>query len=241
MALPDDLSTVMTEPKTSHVSDSIILPFVQPEFDPAQYLNTTLPPLSLSPASKHPTAVPLSDLSARTQTLLSQLSAQTSRLSNTLTQLTDDILRTGGRLAYEVELLRGETTGLSELLDERLKADIQRFVPADPTTHASITSNGETTKSNDAENTHDTPATSAPPAADNPEPDHITRLRTLTHVRQRLDSVIQTFNEAMQWPLPPLRTLHLPRLLANLRLRPLLVVRFLCRQRRPRFRRKGAR
>jgi hypothetical protein len=33
-------------------------------------------------------------------------------------QLTDEILRSGGRLAYEVEVLRGETIGLSETLTE---------------------------------------------------------------------------------------------------------------------------
>src|SRR6202012_2923462 len=70
------------------------------------------------------------DLSSQTQDLLSQLNAHTTRLSAILTQLTDDILRSGGRLAYQVEVLRGETIGLTETLTDGLKDDITRFVPS---------------------------------------------------------------------------------------------------------------
>lgn len=120
----------------------------------------------------------LADLSTQTQTLLSQLNAQTSRLSNTLTQLTDEILRSGSRLAYEVEILRGETVGLSDALNEGLKDDVQRFVPEEVD---QLKADNTTTQ----------------------EPEYIARLRTLTLVRLRLDSVIKIFGEAMQWPLAP--------------------------------------
>jgi hypothetical protein len=41
-------STSRIEPRTPHVSDSSIQPFLQPDFDPADYLNTALPALSTS-------------------------------------------------------------------------------------------------------------------------------------------------------------------------------------------------
>lgn len=98
---------------------SILEPFLQPgAFDAADYLNSTLNP-----------KLNLSELSSQTQNLLSQLNAQTSRLTAILTQLTDDILRSGARLAYEVDLLRGEAIGLSEALNEGLQDDIALFVP----------------------------------------------------------------------------------------------------------------
>ncbi|TLD25840.1 hypothetical protein E2P81_ATG09497 [Venturia nashicola] len=148
---------------------SILDPFLQPgPFDAAAYLNATLNP-----------KLNLSELSSQTQNLLSQLNAQTSRLTTVLTQLTDDILRSGARLAYEVHLLRGETIGLSEALNEGLQDDIALFVP-------------ETT---------DSTAENAPPPLD--EPPYITHLRTLTHVKTRLESVIKVFGEAMHWSLPP--------------------------------------
>lgn len=98
---------------------SILEPFLQPgPFDAADYLNATLNP-----------KLNLPELSSQTQNLLSQLNAQTSRLTAVLTQLTDDILRSGARLAYEVDLLRGEAIGLSEALNEGLQNDIALFVP----------------------------------------------------------------------------------------------------------------
>lgn len=96
---------------------SILEPFLQPgAFDTADFLNSTLNP-----------KLNLSELSSQTQNLLSQLNAQTSRLTAILTQLTDDILRSGARLAYEVDLLRGEAIGLSEALNEGLQDDIALF------------------------------------------------------------------------------------------------------------------
>lgn len=108
---------------------SILEPFLHPgAFDAAEHLNSTLNP-----------KLSLSELSSQTQNLLSQLNAQTSRLTAVLTQLTDDILRSGARLAYEVDLLRGEAIGLSEALNEGLQDDIAHFVPetTQPTTEVS--------------------------------------------------------------------------------------------------------
>lgn len=167
--------------------------------------------------------MPLADVSIQAQTVLSQLNAHTTRLTNTLTELTNDILRSGGRLAYEVELLRGETLGLAETLSEGLDDEIAKFVPggvkesiAGPRTTAStsVDSHGAVsyqrrlsvapplaTTAAAAEDTAAPPATAetAPPD----EPPYISQLRTLTLVRSRLDSVIKTFGDAMEFVFPP--------------------------------------
>ncbi|KAF2866869.1 hypothetical protein BDV95DRAFT_583070 [Massariosphaeria phaeospora] len=196
-------------PKSTHVSDPTIAPFLHPTFDPADYLNATLPSLSLSSASSRPLkqglAVSLADLSSQTQDLLSQLNAHTTRLSTILTQLTDDILRSGGRLAYEVEVLRGETIGLTETLTEGLKEDVDKFVPggtsigakeSEDETASPITSPGPTEKA-----THKDDAAENTP--DNTTPEYISQLRILSLVRARLETVIKVFGEAMHWTLPP--------------------------------------
>ena len=72
----------------------------------------------------------LNEVSIQAQTLLSKLNSQTTRLSNTLTQATDEIVRSSGRLAYEVELLRGEAIGLSETLGNDLKKEFEVFTSA---------------------------------------------------------------------------------------------------------------
>ncbi|QDS68107.1 hypothetical protein FKW77_010154 [Venturia effusa] len=157
---------------------SILDPFLQPgAFDAADYLNSTLNP-----------KLNLPELSSQTQNLLSQLNAQTSRLTAALTQLTDDILRSGARLAYEVDLLRGEAIGLSEALNEGLQDNIALFVP------------GTTQPTNENANNPPPPPT---------EPPYITHLRTLTHVKARLESVVKVFGEAMHWTLPPSEISHL--------------------------------
>lgn len=194
------------EPKSAHVTDQFLQSFLSPSFDPAEYLNSSLPPLQSHVSSITPSqegAVPLSELSSQAQGLLSQLSVQTTRMTNTLTQLTDDILRSGSRLAYEVELLRGETLSLSESLTDGLQGDIAKFVPEGLHEQAEGRPNG---------------AMSATPrkASINPEADvqggveegaddpaYITQLKTLTSVRERLDSVIKTFGDAMEFVFPP--------------------------------------
>ncbi|KAH8819984.1 hypothetical protein F5884DRAFT_32623 [Xylogone sp. PMI_703] len=199
------VSNVAVEPKSAHVADPALLPFLHPSFDSAEYLNSTLPQLQQSPTSYGSgEAVPLAELSTQTQTLLSQLSAHTTRLTNTLTQLTDEILRSGSRLAYEVEVLRGETLGLSEALTENLQDDIQRFVPGGISQEAirkdsrAIEANG-----NRRRQSLDSPGEKEATTATISDPPYITQLRTLTLVRSRLDAVIKTFGDAMAWTFPP--------------------------------------
>jgi len=194
---------------SSHVSGPALAPFLESHFDPAEYLNATLPSLSLSSVSSRPfkssNAAPLADLSSQTQDLLSQLNAHTTRLSAILTQLTDDILRSGARLAYEVEVLRGETIGLTDTLTDGLKNDVAKFVPGgiklatdqtgqdvkSPTIAADTMENGEQ------------PGKEAQDEPEDTTPEYISDLRTLTTVRTRLDTVIKIFGEAMHWSLPP--------------------------------------
>ncbi|KAL2818924.1 hypothetical protein BJX63DRAFT_383324 [Aspergillus granulosus] len=187
--------------------------YTNPSFDPVDYLNDVLPPLTLPSQSQSQTSrggVNLTDLSTRVQSILSQTNAQNIRHSTTLTTLTDEILRSGNRLAYEVEVLRGETISLSDLLTEGLAAEIARFTVAagsspESTSEAKpeekATANGEagtSTATGDVREEEDTKRIE--------EPDYISNLRTLNQVRARLEEVVQTFGEAMEWPLPPSET-----------------------------------
>ncbi|KAF2493351.1 hypothetical protein BU16DRAFT_77597 [Lophium mytilinum] len=196
-------------PRSSHVSDPALRPFLQPSFSPADYLNAILPPLAHSSASSRASktsAVSLPDLSSQTQTLLSQLNAHTTRLSTVLTQLTDDILRSGGRLAYEVEVLRGETVTLSEALTDGLQPDISRFLPGGISLEkdaAPEASEEETAVEDDLEDARGETKAPNSKEADADLPPYISQLRTLTLVRDRLDSVIKVFGDAMQWSIPP--------------------------------------
>ncbi|PHH76656.1 hypothetical protein CDD82_3899 [Ophiocordyceps australis] len=175
-------------PKSSHTSDPFLRDFLNPSFDAAAYLNAALPPLAQKPNEiSRSEAVSLAELSAQAQTLLSQLSVQTTRLSNTLTQLTDDILKSGSRLAYEVELLQGETLSLAETLHEKLKDDVEKFVPGglQPDKHDA---HGQDSGEQDV---------------DAEDPEFIKQLQMLSLVRTRLDSVIKTFGDAMDFTFPP--------------------------------------
>jgi len=195
-------------PKSSHVADPTLQPFLAPSFDAADFLNTTLPSLATS-SSQHARSqdVSLAELSTQTQTLLSHLSAHTTRLTNTLTQLTDEILRSGSRLAYEVEVLRGETLGLSEALTEGLQDDISKFMPEGLDGHLARrpSRSAETGGARRRSSTITAPKT---PIEDvqvdqSRDPAYITQLRTLTSVRNRLETVIKTFGDAMSWTFPP--------------------------------------
>jgi hypothetical protein len=95
-----------------------------------------------------------------------------------------------------VEVLRGETIGLSETLSEVLRDDIAKFVP-EPTEERKA----EQAEDADAPNEDETATKEKTP---NPtDPEYITNLRTLNQVRSRLEDVVQTFGDAMEWPLPP--------------------------------------
>ena len=214
------------QPQSEHVADPFLRDFLTPSFDAAAYLNATLPPLQPSPRTSGGQgagqgAVPLAELSMQAQTVLSQLNAHTTRLTNTLTELTNDILRSGGRLAYEVELLRGETLGLAETLSEGLEDDIAKFVPGGirdsvAESRTGVDGHGHGTHSHQRRVSMLAPAGVAIPAAENTtappgpaetpapeEPPYIAQLRTLTLVRSRLDSVIKTFGDAMEFVFPP--------------------------------------
>lgn len=202
MAVSEDKS----EPRSTHVSDQALAPFLQSQFDPAEYLNATLPSLSISSGPSRPlksgNAASLADLSSQTQDLLSTLNAHTTRLSAILTQLTDDILRSGARLAYEVDVLRGETTSLTESLTHGLKGDIEKFLPGGVPITAKPGDEEVKSPTDDAQEPKQPPE-GALDIDDETTPEYISDLRTLTTVRSRLDNVIKVFGEAMHWTLPP--------------------------------------
>lgn len=205
------------KPRSTHLNDPNLQPFLASTFDPTEYLNSTLPYLSIStrsqPSKTHDGAIALPELSAQTQTVVSQLNALTTRLSNTLTQLTDEILRSGSRLTYEVEVLRGESINLSETLTERLTDDVKMFVPnglsvspghlgADATSRTEPTHNRTRSSVQPLEASKDlVPATLQD--QDPTLPPYMTQLRTLSLVKSRLDTVIKIFGDAMDWTLPP--------------------------------------
>ncbi|KAK3315039.1 hypothetical protein B0H66DRAFT_331726 [Apodospora peruviana] len=219
----------VAQAKSAHAADPFLQDFLSPSFDAAAYLNSTLPPLQTSAALSSGTqtkpAVPLAELSLQAQSVLSQLNAHTTRLTATMTQLTDDILRSGGRLAYEVELLRGETLSLAEALTEGLHDDIVKFVPdglqdrnADlriPTTPAAPDTPGFSSSHQRRLSVAATAPPPAPPPGDAEpaagaaeavaptDPSYIAQLRTMTLVRGRLDSVIKMFGDAMEFVFPP--------------------------------------
>ncbi|KAI1279726.1 hypothetical protein F5Y07DRAFT_31864 [Xylaria sp. FL0933] len=216
-------SRALLEPKSAHVADPFLQSFLGPTFNPAEYLNSTLPSLQTSSRNNDPSSVPLAELSAQTQTQLSQLNAHTTRLTNTLTQLTDDILRSGSRLAYEVELLRGETLSLSEALADTLRDDVVKFVPDGLQEQAVETKGGNASGISRSASTRQrgmssataipppaTPAEETAPTATTNEvarnatdPAFISQLQTLTLVRSRLDTVVKTFGDAMEFVFPP--------------------------------------
>ncbi|KAK5998084.1 hypothetical protein PT974_00456 [Cladobotryum mycophilum] len=191
-------------PKSTHTSDDFLRDFLNPAFDPASYLNATLPPLAQKSGGQAPGAVRLAELTSQAQTLLLQLNAQTTRLSNTLTQLTDDILRSGSRLAYEVELLRGEALGLEETMTETLQEEVAMFVPGglkrDEGAKEESKATGGKQQQQQSDGQADGTAKTSPQGED---PAYIKQLQTLTLVRARLDSVIKTFGDAIEFVFPP--------------------------------------
>ncbi|KAI9659188.1 MAG: hypothetical protein M1831_003770 [Alyxoria varia] len=217
---------------TSLASDKSLRPFLASTFDPASYLNSVLPawtPSTTSPASTSQGSYTtsksdhqsLAELNSQTQSLVSQLNAQLSRLSTTLTKLTDEILRCGGRLGYEVEVLRGEAGSLTDTLAESLKDDIAKFVPrglplleahgqdesSGRVRGASLSSRNaeQEAESGDAESSlrasgeHKGEAEKSEVSA----PEYIQKLRVLSTVRDRLDAVIKIFGGATEWVIQP--------------------------------------
>ena len=184
--------TVPSQPSNPHLTDPNLPSFLSASFSPVDYLNKNLPRPSSSKDQS------LSALASQTQSHVSTLNAQTSRLSATLTGLTDDILRASSRLAYEVELLRGEAVSLAETLSSSgdLHESILKFVPAGLETATEKTE------------APPTPAKAKPlPGGEisshHGEPSALPQLRTLLHVRQQLQAAIAQFNLALSFTLPP--------------------------------------
>lgn len=200
--------TIKSQQANPHLADASLRPFLSPSFSPIDYLNATLPS---STATKQQQPAPtFSTIASQTQSHISTLNAQTTRLSATLTGLTDDILRTSSRLAYEVELLRGEALSLADSLSSRgeLQESIQRFVPngLDQVKQSTEPLSSPSKARHDSQ----TPATPSaniaqgrPQDPETSEPEALPRLRTLLHVRAQLQTVIQRFNLALSFPFPP--------------------------------------
>ena len=196
-----------------HLTDPILRPFTASTFSPINYLNTALP--SIASTKQTSGASSLSSITSQTQSHISTLNAQLTRLSQTLTNLTDDILRTSSRLAYEVELLRGEAVSLSDSLSSKgdLHTSIIQFVPSglDETKGAptlpSSPAGGQLPR--DRKDSQQSPSagskenSSPEDSGAATEPEALARLRTLLHVRAQLQRVIQQFNFALSFPFPP--------------------------------------
>ncbi|RKF83506.1 hypothetical protein GcM1_158003 [Golovinomyces cichoracearum] len=197
-------SSLSTEPKSVHLSDPFLRPFLDPSFDPPDYFNNNLPSLhgSKAPFSVK-NSVPLTELAPLSQTAVSQLSANTARLNAVLTQLTDEILRSGSRLAYEVELLRGNTLNLSEALTEVLHDDLARFIPVDLDNDLKKNTEEQKTPTGLPDKLSGTIFNTKSDHPKIQEPPFIQQLRVLTLVRSRLESVINVFDDAMAWSFPP--------------------------------------
>lgn len=200
--------TLTSQQVNTHLTDASLRPFLSPSFSPIDYLNATLP--SSTGTKQQQPAPSLSTIASQTQSHISTLNAQTTRLSATLTGLTDDILRTSSRLAYEVELLRGEALSLADSLSSRgeLREAIQEFVPTGlDQVRQSTDPLPSPSKARHDSRTPATPPTSSGQeqlqAADTSEPEALPRLRTLLHVRAQLQTVIQRFNLALSFPFPP--------------------------------------
>ena len=188
------------------IADSITQKLTSQLFDPVDFLNETLsalPSQSQQMLSKAGRAQQSQEISSQIQVLLSKLSSQNIRYANVLTQLTDEILRSGSRLTYEVEILRGDANGLYDALTNTLQEDVNHFCLANSTQHAvKPTSNGqeETFTINglpDIEKLQDGIDESGP------EPIFISQLRMLGQARNRLEEVTALFGKAMEWPLTP--------------------------------------
>lgn len=181
-------------PNSGLSSDKALRPFLAPLFDPADFLNATLPSWTSTSTTTTQRQSSCASLSEQTQALSSQLNAHLNRLSTTLTQLTDEILRSGPRLAYDVEVLRGDTTTLAETMTQGLRRDVERFAPLE----SEVVGRDAVLSSSGVQSTQ---ATSGPGT-----PDYIDKLHTLSIVRSRLETVIKVFGDAIEWVIPPSET-----------------------------------
>ena len=192
--------------RPNHIKEASLQDFLSPAFSPVDYLNATLPSHPL-PTSTETTPPSLSTLASQTQSHISALTAQSTRLSAILTSLTDEILRTSPRLAYEVELLRGEALSLSDSLSHpgNLHSAISQFVPqnndlSNPPQSDDLPNSDAVKSYSRALESFSAPTTTQPPKGSGPP---LNDLRTLLHVRSLLTAVTETFSLALSWPFPP--------------------------------------
>ncbi len=177
---------IETETPPPETNGPLLARISEPQFDAVDFLNDLLPPLSLSSqthAQKTTRSGQIQSASTDSLALLSSLNTVNIRASSDLSSLTDEIIRSGNRLAYEVEILRGDVSGLHELLTDSLREDIGHFV-------------------RDAVDGVDSAGGSEGLLSKN-EPDFMRQLRLLGKVKARLEAVITIFGEAMKWPMPP--------------------------------------
>lgn len=167
---------------------------LEDQFDAVQYLDDMLPSLNLTSkgqSAKQNRVAQIQSVSVETQSLLSKLNTYNIRTSTELTNLTDEILRSGNRLAYEVEVLRSDTGSLYDLLSTTLQQDIRQFVQRQATNVDvdvdSVDANGLNSTSNTVSG----------------DPEFMQQLRLLGHVKLRLEEVIRVFGDALKWPIPP--------------------------------------
>ncbi|EXJ82776.1 hypothetical protein A1O3_06591 [Capronia epimyces CBS 606.96] len=183
------------ESPSTEGGSSILSKLKQPQFDPVDFLNAALPALTFSSEiqpQRTSKSAQLQSTSAETLTLLNSLNALNIRASADLTSLTDEIIRSGSRLAYEVEVLRGDVNGLHDLLTESLRDEINQFVLNEVVTGKSGSPTGDAGDQK-----------AAPLPDEVKEPDFMIQLRLLGKVKTRLEAVISLFGEAMKWPMPP--------------------------------------
>ena len=198
----EDLPTM----SNSAVTGPDLTPFLNSAFSPVDYLNATLPTLPTTSTLPKNSTPSLAALTSQTQSHISQLTALSMRLSTTLTSLTDDILRTSPRLAYEVELLRGEALSLAESLlpTGSLHPSVVRFVPGGLAAPVPSLKNEEAEQP--PSSILETVLSLQQPLGTSGEDPPIRQLRTLLHVRSLLIHVSTLFSLALSWPFPPSMT-----------------------------------
>lgn len=162
------------------------------DFDAVQHLNDTLPPLNLTSnaaSAKQNRVAQFQPTVSELQSQVARFSAYNARTSAELASLTDEILRSGNRLAYEVEVLRSDANSLSDLLSETLRDDIRHFVQKPYEAGGTKVQEGPEVANGTSESIND--------------PEFMKQLRLLGHVKSRLEEVIQVFGNALKWPIPP--------------------------------------
>lgn len=186
----------------SLTADPTLAPFLTPTFSPSAYLNANLPTWTPSSSSSSST---LQSTQSETQNLLTSLDAKLARLNAQLTQLTDEILRSGGRLGYEVEILRSDAEGLEEGLRAGLRdrSGLGRFAGAGAAEGLEIAHADTEGKGTDAEDTRAGTVAGGEEIQGRGKPEYMETLHTLTRVRGQLENVTKTFDAALSWPLPP--------------------------------------